>query len=475
MLYSGNVDILEYTSGSVFRGICEERKPSKGVYQSVKGDMYIGDYDVDSKFCGFGMYKFANDSLYVGNFYKGLYDGVGVEIRSNGDIVFAKYSRDRIDGLCVVYSEGNWRWYKREGDKLVSTDAPYQISEDFGIDLKTFRVAELSNGDTYIGFKDENGKYSGWGIYRYKNVGVYIGEFSENNFYGYGCRLFSDGNVLLGSFSDDKFEDGITFLSEDNYVKVTDRILSECAIVFSDGTTYEGGYDTETGRYAGQGTYTWPCGTRYQGWWKDGLQFGRGTYIYSNGHCEEGVWIGNEEIAPETETYKQLCRYCDGPSFWERLFTNLPKIIIGLTVAVIIAKLGGRVTDIIKNSTKNFSPRVPGLSSATCNAISYTGNVSSRQFKNGCIRTNLQPLHSHLSNSILFKAKSVFDGFTNLHREIKAPWAGGGSCSTLKVFKDRWSNICLSDGKCKPVSITDSTIVTVGKHSYKVSTLKKLL
>ena len=79
ILYSGNVDILEYTSGSVFRGICQERKPSKGVYQSVKGDMYIGDNDVDGKFCGFGMYKFANDSLYVGNFYKCLYNVVRID------------------------------------------------------------------------------------------------------------------------------------------------------------------------------------------------------------------------------------------------------------------------------------------------------------------------------------------------------------------------------------------------------------
>lgn len=102
MLYSGNVDILEYTSGSVFRGICQERKPSKGVYQSVKGDMYIGDYDVDGKFFGFGMYKFANDSLYVGNFCDGLYYGYEISIQSNDDIVFDNYRRRKKSGQQMI-------------------------------------------------------------------------------------------------------------------------------------------------------------------------------------------------------------------------------------------------------------------------------------------------------------------------------------------------------------------------------------
>ena len=79
ILYSGNVDILEYTSGSVFRGMCQDRKPARGVYQSVKGEMYIGYYDVDGKFYGFGIYKYVNDSLYVGNFYKCLYNVVRID------------------------------------------------------------------------------------------------------------------------------------------------------------------------------------------------------------------------------------------------------------------------------------------------------------------------------------------------------------------------------------------------------------
>lgn len=443
MSHSENVDILEYTSGSVFRGFCQNRKPSKGVYQSKKGDMYIGDYDVDGKFCGFGMYMFASGNLYVGNFCDGLYDGPGIELRSNGDIVFANYSCDRIDGLCVVYSAGDWRWYRREGDKLISTDAPCQIPDDFGCDLKTFRVAELSNGDIYIGFKDEEGKYSGLGIYHYKNAGTYIGDFYENDFSGNGCHLLSDGNILLGAFESDRFDDGITFLANDNYVKVTDRIMSECAVVFFDGTTYEGGYDTETGRYTGHGIYTWPDGTVYQGWWKDGMQFGRGTYYYPSGNSEEGVWLGSDQITPGTETYKQLCRYSDGPSFWESLFTNLPKIIAGVAVAVIVAKIGGHVSDIMRNSTKNFAPRVPGLSSATSNAMSFTGNAVGRNFKNGCIRTNTTPMHSHLSRCLspVFKAGQAYKGNLNAGQAYKGKLNAGqafkGKLNAGQAFKGK--------------------------------------
>lgn len=55
MLYSGNVDILEYINGSVFKGICQDRNPSKYVCLSVEDNIHIGDYDVNGRFCGFGM------------------------------------------------------------------------------------------------------------------------------------------------------------------------------------------------------------------------------------------------------------------------------------------------------------------------------------------------------------------------------------------------------------------------------------
>lgn len=424
MSYSEIIDILEYTSGSVFRGFCCERKPSKGVYQYSKGDLYIGDFDIEGKFSGFGMYMFSNGSLYVGYFENGLYEGEGVEIRSNGDIVFGNYSRDHINGLCVIYSDGEYRWYRRNGDKLTSTDAPYEIPDDFGYELKSFRVADLSNGDTYIGFKDEEGKYSGWGLYRFNNGTLYIGEFSENDFNGNGCWLSSNGNIQVGEFSEDKFSDGIKFHSNDNYIKITDSICSECGIVFEDGSRYQGGYNTETGRYEGEGIYTWADGTVFNGWWKDGTQFGRGTYYYPSGNREEGVWLGTEQIVPGTETYKKLCRYSDGPSFWESLFSNLPKIIVGVAAAVLVAKIGGRATDIMRNCSKSFSPRVPGMSSATSSAISFAGNAASRQFKNGCKRSNLSPLQSHISRCI----SPVFKGYTEKVLKI----TGGGS-QTIKV------------------------------------------
>lgn len=423
MSYIGKIDILEYTSGSIFRGYCYDRKPSHGVCQFSKGDLYIGNYS-EGKFVGFGMYMFANGSLYVGWFEDGLYEGTGIEIRSNGDIVFAKYSRDHINGLCVVYSDGEYRWYRRSGDKLTSTDAPYEISDDFGYDLKSFRVAELSNGDAYIGFKDEDGKYSGWGIYRFNNGTLYIGEFSENDFNGNGCWLSSNGSIQVGEFSEDKFSEGIIFHSKENYIKITDSIYSECGIVFEDGSRYQGGYNKETGRYEGEGTYCWPSGASYRGFWKDGVRFGRGTYTYADGTAEEGVWLDGDQIKPGTETYKQLCRYSDGPSFWEKALKALPAVIIGVAAVAVIAKLGGNASDIMRKATAGLSTRVPGMSSAASHAINFTGNAASRNFKSGCIRTSLTPMQSHLTRSL----SPVFRGYTEKVLKI----TGGGS-QTIKV------------------------------------------
>lgn len=424
MFYTGNVDILEYTSGSVFRGACNNRKPSMGVYQQANGNLYIGDYSSDGKFGGFGMYSFASGGMYVGYFRDDMYHGMGIQFRRDGDIVFAEFENGRIVGDCVIYSNGGYNWYREKGDKLVQIDNPSEIPDCFGWGLKSFKVIDCSNGDSYAGFVDEDGKFSSWGIYRFKDSATYIGEFSDHDFNGVGCKILSDNIMFVGEFISDKFDEGTCFFPKENYVKLLSKSREECAVVFLDGSMYEGGCDSETGRYHGFGTYSWPTGACYRGFWKDGIRFGRGTNTYDDGKTEEGVWLDGDMIKPGTETYKQLCRYSDGPSFWEKALKALPAVIIGVAAVALIAKLGGNASDIMRKATAGMSTRVPGMSSAASHAINFTGNAASRSFKNGCIRTSLSPMQSHLAKSL----SPVFRG--NTPKVLKI---AGGGLQTLKV------------------------------------------
>lgn len=50
---------------------------------------------------------------------------------------------------------------------------------------------------------------------------------------------------------------------------------------------YEGGFDMT---FNGQGAMTWPCGSRYEGGYRDGWQHGRGVYTKADGTRYDGNW-----------------------------------------------------------------------------------------------------------------------------------------------------------------------------------------
>jgi hypothetical protein len=46
----------------------------------------------------------------------------------------------------------------------------------------------------------------------------------------------------------------------------------------------------------GQGTFWWPTGKIYVGYWKDGLQHGDGIYTNAKGIVKEGKWDSGKRI-----------------------------------------------------------------------------------------------------------------------------------------------------------------------------------
>ena len=69
---------------------------------------------------------------------------------------------------------------------------------------------------------------------------------------------------------------------------------------YPDGSKYVG--EWRNGSRNGQGTYTFPNGDKYVGEIEDGILQGQGTYTYRNGTVNTGTWKKGKFITPETIT-----------------------------------------------------------------------------------------------------------------------------------------------------------------------------
>ncbi len=83
---------------------------------------------------------------------------------------------------------------------------------------------------------------------------------------------------------------------------------------FADGKTYVG--DWVDGTMSGEGVFTWPSGSRYEGQFKDDKINGKGTYQSANGNKYVGDWV-NEKMSgegvftwPNGDRYEEDVRKC---------------------------------------------------------------------------------------------------------------------------------------------------------------------
>lgn len=61
------------------------------------------------------------------------------------------------------------------------------------------------------------------------------------------------------------------------------------------GAEYEGGINEETNRFEGQGTFTYPSGTRYVGEFKNGVFHGEGTLYFPGQGSYHAIWEDGKE------------------------------------------------------------------------------------------------------------------------------------------------------------------------------------
>jgi len=144
---------------------------------------------------GMGICKYADGTLYIGDFSNGIINGFGIQLATERQII------PNCDS-CTIYS-GNWKngvksgegtCYNRYGDVIYfgnfENDMPietYPSEEDFS--LYSFSLIEYDNGDKYLG---EIYEYSlnGYGIYIWANGDLWIGNLQDDQRNGIGIYLF---------------------------------------------------------------------------------------------------------------------------------------------------------------------------------------------------------------------------------------------------------------------------------------------
>lgn len=222
------------------------------VLQPVKdGDeMYIGSWNYNKQFHGYGSFYKTDGSKYEGMWEFGKLTGVGRFFTSKGDYFEGNFT----DGLC----NGNGEFYHRDGTIYKGewlNDKPHGRGEEFFADGSYFK------GNFEQGKKTQ-------GVLTWTNGNFYEGKFMNEVFHGEGTYRI-EGRVYQGEWKDGNMNgQGIFY--------------------YTDGSTYEG--DFLNNQRHGNGKYKWSEEKYYEGQWENGNQHGAGIY-YKNGKLIEGIWI----------------------------------------------------------------------------------------------------------------------------------------------------------------------------------------
>ena len=168
----------------------------------------------------------------------------------------------------------------------------------------TFLAESGANaGDKYVGDFDENGNFTGNGIYTFANGDVYSGSLKEGIRTGKGTMTRVNGIKYVGDWRNDKFHGAgvLTFSSGDKYTGgFKDGLLHGKGIyIFANGDKFTGSFEND--KRNGYGVYTHADGRRFEGNYLDGKANGFGTSYDSKGvKIYAGQWEDGRVKADNT-------------------------------------------------------------------------------------------------------------------------------------------------------------------------------
>lgn len=148
------------------------------------------------------------------------------------------------------------------------TDEKYLVSQNITHELSKGKMIDFNN-NVYIG-EFKNNKFNGYGIMEYHNSNIiyYKGEWNNGFKHGYGVEEYKDGCKYIGIFE---------FNSKHGYGK----------LIFSNGYYYIGDFFND--KITGKGSLYGPKNSLiYNGYWFNNLFHGYGKYYIKNNLKYEG-------------------------------------------------------------------------------------------------------------------------------------------------------------------------------------------
>ena len=151
----------------------------------------------------------------------------------------------------------------------------------------------FASGNYYDG-NWANGKYQGHGIYHWNDGDEFDGEWKDGKRHGKGKWTYADGRYYTGVWENGESisSSSIVYPSTSNAktaTKTTPKATTTKGRIQYEHSYYEG--DLVDGIQHGKGVYVWDDGTRYEGDFFEGNITGHGVSYYTNGDEYDGEWV----------------------------------------------------------------------------------------------------------------------------------------------------------------------------------------
>ena len=278
---------------------------------------------------GEGIFQFSSGAKYTGQFKDGQSSGIGICYWTDGSFYHGEWAQGLPHGKgAKTLASGKQQigWF--EQGRFVGAAPPPQMEARGGSTVANDSVEGCISGDCY----------NGRGVYAFRSGAVYTGEFRDGEIHGTGVCHFSDGRQYRGQWKHRQPDGQGTMLypggsqrngwwqrgqpiddsgrianmgqlgSQSSAADIQAGCISgDCfagrgTLAYIDGSRYEGYF--RNGLPNGRGTFYYPNGERYQGEFKDGLPSGKGALQQLNGQLLEGYWIEGEYSGQQAKPEK---------------------------------------------------------------------------------------------------------------------------------------------------------------------------
>ncbi|MEZ4908374.1 MAG: caspase family protein [Saprospiraceae bacterium] len=274
----------------------------KGTFIFPSGGKYSGNF-INGMLNGNGVFYYTNGNIYTGEWKNNIREGKGKLDMPTGDEYYGDFRANKFWGT------GTYRFSNKE-------EYSGEWYNDKAIGKGTY---SFPNGESYIGSFD-NGKFSGYGKYNYVDNSYYEGYWKDNKRVGQGKLIDKYGNNKSGTWDNDKLIKEDILLNEVSLDKEIDNldfnrncIEEYCKsgvgnYIFRDGSKWEGEF--KDGRPFGKGTCYYADKRRYEGEWKRNVPEGYGIMYMPDGNIFGGKWkngilVRQDNLSIEKEEKKE--------------------------------------------------------------------------------------------------------------------------------------------------------------------------